>query len=66
MMNYIKQLQCDVIERDGVILERMERMQEFRKHLMSEKFINSDTERNDWIAVADVQRWLTYIEDDIK
>lgn len=65
-MNYIKQLQCDVIERDRVILERMERMQEFRKHIMSDKFRNTDTERNDWISTADVQRWLTYIEDDIE
>jgi hypothetical protein len=39
-------------------------MWEFRVHLNTPKFINEDgaDERNDWIAVADVQRWLNYIE----
>jgi len=61
-VNYIKQLQCDLQERDRVLTERLERTWEFRKHLTSSKFTNTESDRNDWISVADVQRWLTYIE----
>ena len=59
-MNYIKQLQLDVIERDKVLVERLERTQEFRMHLSSAKFANPG---NDWISTADVNRWLSYIQD---
>lgn len=63
-MNYIKRLELDVIERDEVLVARLERTQEFRAHLMGPKFVNptGGQERQDWISVADVQRWLNYIE----
>ena len=62
-MNYIKRLELDVRERDEVLVDRLERTQEFRAHLQSSKFVNGEAgDRNDWISVADVQRWLTYIE----
>lgn len=65
-MNYIKQLQLDVIERDEVLTNRLERTQEFRLHLASTKFVNCESgDRNDWISVADVNRWLSYIQDGI-
>jgi hypothetical protein len=64
-MNYIKKLECEVAGL-GVIKETREaRVQEFRQHLASSKFaaIQPDGSRGDIIAVADVQRWLRYIEE---
>ena len=65
-MNHIHRLQNDVADLSGQILRRAERIQEFREHLASPKFNSeqADGSRGDWIAVADVQRWLRYIEDD--
>jgi len=58
-MNHIHQLQQDLaalqarLERDDAIA------QEFRVHLSSNKFKpQSDGTRGDWIATADVLRWL--------
>jgi hypothetical protein len=64
-MNYIHQLQNDVVALNADILTRAERIQEFREHLLSSKFapVQTDGSRGDWIAVADVFRWLQYIED---
>ena len=63
-MNYIKQLQLDVIERDTGLVARLARTEEFKRHLVSSKFVNGESgDRNDWISVADVQRWLSYIQD---
>ena len=64
-MNYIHKLQCDVVQLNTDILTRSERIQEFREHLLSSKFapVQQDGSRGDWIAVADVFRWLQYIED---
>lgn len=62
-MNYIKQLQLEIIENNKLLAERLERTQEFHEHLLSSKFHNRDNERQDWIAVADVRRWLNYIQD---
>lgn len=64
-MNHIHRLQNDVADLSGQILRRAERIREFREHLASPKFNaeQADGSRGDWIAVADVQRWLRYIED---
>jgi len=63
-MKYINALEYSVkelTEKDNDIRERMD---EFKAHLYSDKFINSDIERDrkDWIAVADVLRWINYIK----
>ena len=63
-MNHIHKLQNDLIERDRVLCDRLERTQEFRVHLQSDKFKNAEgLSRRDWISVADVQRWLNYIQE---
>lgn len=65
-MNYIHRLENELIESNRVLMERLERTQEFHTHLLSSKFSNefcTRDERNDWIAVADVRRWLNYIQD---
>jgi hypothetical protein len=64
-MNHIHRLQNDVIDLNDQILRRAERIQEFREHLASPKFAaeQADGSRGDWIATADVRRWLQYIED---
>jgi hypothetical protein len=64
-MNYIKQLELDKLEMTSAIATRAERIQEFRALLQSSKFapVQSDGSRGDWIATADVFRWLQYIED---
>lgn len=60
-MNYIKRLEADLQAAQDKMAAMQEAMQEFRRHLQSSKFVNTETERNDWIAVADVQRWLDNI-----
>ena len=63
-MNHIHRLQAEVVDLNDQHLRRAERIQEFREHLASSKFSEqADGSRGDWIAVADVQRWLRYIED---
>lgn len=64
-MNYIHQLQCQVREANEHIVETLNRAKEFEAHLASPKFQGEDLagNRNDWIAVADVRRWLNYILD---
>jgi hypothetical protein len=63
-MKYISALEYSVKEltekNDGI----RERMDEFKAHLYSDKFVNNDIERDrkDWIAVADVLRWIDYIK----
>lgn len=62
-MNYIKQLEQERSDLQDVIVQRNERVEEFRAHLSSPKFapVQQDGSRGDWISVADVQRWLSYI-----
>ena len=64
-MNYIKQLEIAKVELNDAIFTRAERIQEFRAHLQTAKYapVQSDGSRGDWIATADVFRWLQYIED---
>jgi hypothetical protein len=63
-MNYIHQLQSQIVDLNDQHLRRADRFQEFREHLASPKFgPQADGSRGDWISVADVQRWLQYIED---
>ena len=64
-MNHIHKLQNEVIDLNDQHLRRADRIQEFRVHLGLPKFVGEgqDGSRNDVIAVADVQRWLQYIED---
>jgi len=62
-MKYISALEYSVKEltekNDGI----RERMDEFKAHLYSDKFKNDDnSDRKDWIAVADVLRWIDYIK----
>ena len=62
-MKYISALEYSVKEltekNDGI----RERMDEFKAHLYSDKFKNDDnSDRKDWIAVADVLRWVDYIK----
>jgi hypothetical protein len=40
-----------------------ERIQEFRMHLAGPKFTGTehDGSRKDWIATADVERWIEYV-----
>ena len=62
-MNYITRLQSEIAELQKQQALIAERTQEFREHLNSPKFWHqADGARGDWISVADVQRWLTYIE----
>jgi len=63
-MNYIKQLETAKAELQDAVITRAEKVQEFREYLQSSKFapVQLDGSRGDWIAVADVNRWLQYID----
>lgn len=60
-MNHIHRLQADLKSAEDKLAAMKEEIQNFRRHLQSSKFQNTDTERNDWIATGDVQRWLDNI-----
>ncbi len=62
-MNHIRRLQADLHCAQTELAAKEEALQEFRIHLSGEKFIGTepDGNRKDWIAVADVLRWLTHI-----
>lgn len=63
-MNYIKQLQAQIVENDDAILRTKEAIQEFRAHLLSPKFqgVDTDGDRKDWIATADVLARLALLD----
>jgi molecular chaperone GrpE (heat shock protein) len=62
MANYIVHLQNELKDANAKLAAMQEEIQNFRRHLQSSKFQNVEgQERNDWIAVADVQRWLDNI-----
>lgn len=61
-MNYIKRLEADLQTAEDKLAAMKEEIQNFRRHLQSSKFQNVEgQERNDWIATADVLRWLDNI-----
>lgn len=66
-MNYIKQLEQERAELQNQLITRAERIQELREYLQSSKFaaVQSDGSRGDWVAVADVLRWLQFIEEPV-
>ena len=63
MSNYIARLreQVTTLEADDKALR--ERAQEFRVHLAGPKFSGTETDgsRKDYIATADVERWIEYV-----
>jgi len=63
-VNYIKQLETAKAELQDAVITRAEKVQEFREYLQSSKFapVQSDGSRGDWIATAEVDRWLRYID----
>jgi hypothetical protein len=63
-MNHIHRLQTELAEANADMIGKAERLEQFRAHLHSPKFAaeQRDGSRGDWIAVADVLRWLRYIE----
>lgn len=63
-MHYSHKLQNEIIERDRVLVERLERTQEFINHLNLPKFDKElpDGSRGDWISKQDVLNWLNYIQ----
>ena len=62
-MNYIRTLQDRLASVEDLLRAKGEAITEFRSHLHSPKFQGEgvDGERKDWIAVADVLRWLARI-----
>ena len=63
-MNYIKQLEHSNNELAETIVAREDRVQELRAYLCGPKFAQdqSDGSRGDLVGVADILRWLAYIE----
>lgn len=62
--NYIHQLEDQVTELAAQRTALEGRFQAMREHLARPKFaaVQPDGSRGDWIAIADVQRWLRYLE----
>ena len=60
-MSTIARLQADLAAAQAEAAARIGMVHELRAHLSSGKFAgtNPDDSRRDWIAVADVQAWLT-------
>ena len=62
-MTYIRTLQGRLASAEEALRAKDEALTEFRIHLDGPKFQGTDADgaRKDWIAVADVLRWLTRI-----
>jgi hypothetical protein len=60
-MNHIQRLTSDLATAEAKIKAMQDEIAAFRVHLASSKFVNTETERNDWIAVSDVNRFLDNI-----
>ena len=60
MANYIKKLEAIGTERAERLQAMHERIEWMRAHLLSAKFtgIDADGDRKDWIATADVLRFI--------
>ena len=57
-MNYIKQLQKDLKCQEDLNIDMINKINELRRHLNTDKFKHDTT-----IQVSDVHRWLYYITD---
>ena len=59
-MNYIKTLESIANERGERLTQIHESIEWMRLHLLSSKFVgqSTDGERKDWVATADVLRWI--------
>ena len=63
MSNYIVRLREQITTLAAGDKALRERIQEFRVHIAGPKFSGTehDGSRKDWIATADVERWLEYV-----
>ena len=59
-MNYIKQLQKELVESNEMKEKLFLALNEFRSKLLGSKFtgLDIDGERKDWISTTDVIRWI--------
>ena len=66
-MNYIKQMQADLKERDDKLERLKGNVAEFMTYLHSPKFtgLESDGGRRDWIATGDVLHWLMEVRGEL-
>lgn len=64
MANYINRLEADVRRLEAAQAALADRFQQLREHLALPKYaaVQPDGSRGDWIATADVSRWLRYLE----
>lgn len=64
-MNYINRLEHECQQRQLAAEALADRIHQLRQHLALPKFnpVQVDGSRGDWVAVADVLRWLRYIEE---
>ncbi len=62
-MNHIARLQTDLAAARAELAAKAEALQEFRVHLAGDKFRGTEPNggRRDWIAVSDVQTWISRI-----
>lgn len=62
-MNYIQRLQSISEDRANRLEAMFAKVEELRQHLQSDKFKGQDVDgaRKDWIATADVLRWVEEI-----
>ena len=60
MGSYIKTLQSIGAMASQRLIDKEAKLMDFRAHLLSQKFsgIDTDGDRKDWIATADVLRWI--------
>lgn len=58
-MNYIQQLKADVQANADLVMHLQQCIYDLKALMLSDKHqgVQSDGERNDWIASADVLRW---------
>jgi len=60
-MNHIARLQTDLAAAQAEIAAKIAVAHDLRMHLLGDKFSGTDPDgsRRDWIAVADVQAWMS-------
>jgi hypothetical protein len=63
VLNHIQRLQADLTAANDKIAAMNEALNDLRRHLLSAKFQTPQNgERADWIATADVLRWVENIK----